>query len=348
MNTLIGLQYLRGFAASLVAVYHLIPKLLGPQTPEPFWLGVMAGGVDVFFVISGFIIWLTASRATVSPGEWWKSRLIRIVPMYWLALIVTLVLILVRGTPDAYPYPSEVIRAFLFIPVRSHITGGFEPYFTPGWSLNYEFLFYAVVALTLFLRRPLVRLAVIAVFFTALVACRKFINPEDAIQFRLTSPLYFEFLAGIAISLALPKLRQYRFMPVLGALAVVASVAFCLFISPRLYPNSARIVFFGVPAILLTAGVVMLEPLWKRWPVAALKLIGDASYSIYLSHSLFINLVFAALGSFVTAQPVIGSLVTMVAIYAGGIAVYHLIEKPLLNAMRSATGVGRLQQKASA
>ena len=84
MKKLAGVQYLRGFAAIAVLLYHV-----GEQYKVPFEIG--AARVDIFFVISGFILWSTTSRSTTSVSDYFWKRFTRVIPLYWIVLGVTFV-----------------------------------------------------------------------------------------------------------------------------------------------------------------------------------------------------------------------------------------------------------------
>ena len=92
----LSLQYLRGIAALLVVAFHAaeyLARASGRPAGFPFTAGV--SGVDVFFVISGFVItWSSAGRA-MSPADFLWRRAVRIVPLYWfLTFIVTSIALL--------------------------------------------------------------------------------------------------------------------------------------------------------------------------------------------------------------------------------------------------------------
>lgn len=326
----IGLQYLRGIAALSVVIYHFVEYVDPTPADQLYWKALLAAGVDVFFVISGYIIWLTTLKPDLQPVDWLKSRAIRIVPLYWLALIVTLLV----GAVTAESYTlDETIRSFLFIPVNS-THGHFEPILKPGWTLNYEFEFYLLTAALLFLPRAGWRLAILVAIFGALSALRRHANVDDAIQFRLTSPMPFEFVAGIVISIVTRHIRTWRTKPLLGAASLLGAALFVVVISPRLHPNGPRVVYFGIPAALLVFGLVCLEDLIRRHVVRPLKFLGDSSYSLYLSHMLTVKPLLVALGIIGIAAPgfvfVAAVLFTTV---AGGL-IYVTVERPLLLGLR--------------
>ncbi|WP_046111833.1 acyltransferase family protein [Aquincola tertiaricarbonis] len=335
MNELIGVQYLRGIAALAVVYFHVLPRVLGKASEDTFAVGILSAGVDVFFVLSGFIIWLTTQRPGVTPGAWWRARLIRVVPLYWFALLATLAFRLATGTGHI-PGFVEGLKAFLFIPVAHSKDGQFYPFLIPGWTLNYEFFFYVVVACTLFLRTSAQRLIALVLVFGTLIAFRKFADTTSAIQFRMTSPLFLEFLAGIAVAIVHKRFStnaRVRFVIGLGSLA--AAIAFASMISPRLFDAGPRTVYFGVPAALLVLGVICLEEQIRRLPVRPLKLLGDASYSLYLIHPLVIWPAEVLVQRTVGQSAIAELVVVPAACIAVAILTFKFVEQPMLASMRA-------------
>jgi exopolysaccharide production protein ExoZ len=286
INEYVGVQYLRGFAAMSVVLYHALPSFF-PVSAS--WAGreVLAGGVDIFFVISGFIIHESISKAERRPWEWWRGRLVRIVPMYWFILALALVLEAATGQP-LRPI-EEVLAAFLFIPHVNSVSGDFTPYFSAGWTLNFEFLFYAIVAFSLLLPKRL-RIAMVVGVISSMVLLRVAANPASAIQVRWTSPLMLEFLGGGLISLVLQQRKSLGTHHSIALSAILLSVVSAFVLIPRLAPHGPRFIYFGLPAVFLVLGVVLYERTLSARRVNVLKVIGDSSYSLYLIHPLFLAL----------------------------------------------------------
>jgi exopolysaccharide production protein ExoZ len=126
---LFGIQIMRGNAASLVVLHHSLEESLASPIPpqSPDWLTTVgASGVDIFFVISGFIILHTSfpsDKPSLSPMEFVKRRLSRIYPFYWFCLIVTLSLWSAGLYRKLDPTLWTVVRAFLLLPTDYPIIG---------------------------------------------------------------------------------------------------------------------------------------------------------------------------------------------------------------------------------
>jgi len=310
---------LRGYASLGVAFFHLFPMyILGVDNP----IGPLAAGVDVFFVISGFIMWHISRERDASPQEFLLSRLIRIAPPYWVATLILAACATLKPNlfPLDHPTVGHVLASIGFIPHGEGIED--RPLLTQGWTLNFEMFFYVVFAGTLLLKRKL-RLAAISLAFGLLVLIGLFIskkNPATGVYF---SPLLLEFLAGIYIAVAVerrilvPKLLAYAAIPI--------SVVF-IFLSVGELGH--RAIYWGLPAALIVWSMVSLEVRDPFPDVPVLMLFGAASYSIYVTHFLagsFYQIIAAVAG-----LPVHGPVAYMLGlttVIAAGIAFHLLIEK---------------------
>jgi exopolysaccharide production protein ExoZ len=334
MRTFVSIQYLRGLAALSVLLYHTRLEVAPPGPSEPFHLYGFAFGVDIFFVVSGFIMWTTTQGARQSPLGFLRLRIVRIVPLYWLALALYLAVLWLQAGdgPDQLPRPDEVVKAYLFIPYIDSLTGLNSPYYTLGWTLNYEMFFYLVFAGALVRASNTLRFTAVAAILAGLVLLRLVVGADDPILFRITSPLLLEFLAGMAIAAALR--RGFALPAPAALLALALAFAFMVLLSSGHIDRWPRAVYFGVPATLIVLGAVSLEDRLARWPVPPLLLLGDASYSLYLSHGIVLKLVFAGLASSVLSHPLAAFLGVLALELALGVACYRRIELPMLRRLR--------------
>lgn len=97
----------------------------------------LAGGVDIFFVISGFVMVMSTESRVITAAEFLRARLARIVPLYWAALSLTLVLIAVGVIERPMPLSDELVKPYAFIFYQDAVTGTALPFLVPGWPLNY-------------------------------------------------------------------------------------------------------------------------------------------------------------------------------------------------------------------
>ena len=165
-SSFLTVQALRAIAALLVVVYHVFDMWalrMDPSAPGTGWVNG-AAGVDIFFVISGFVMVVSSRRLATQPRAWRtfiQHRIVRIVPLYWLLTTAKLLLVffladLALRSNLEFDY---VARSYLFLPVVDG-AGHFRPLLPVGWTLTYEFVFYLLFALALALRVDVLRVLV--------------------------------------------------------------------------------------------------------------------------------------------------------------------------------------------
>ncbi|HVA13795.1 MAG TPA: acyltransferase [Stellaceae bacterium] len=319
---LLSIQYMRAIAAVAVLVFHAADRA-GTS------FGVGAAGVDIFFVISGFIMWVITARDPLRPAQFLARRAARIVPLYWLVTLA------VAGTalalpplfPNLRPTLGHVGKSLLFYP-HADPSGLIAPLIVPGWTLNYEVFFYAVFAISLSMAVRIRAFALTAVlgFF---VLSGHWAPSSDPAWSTYTSPLLLEFLSGVWLGKAWTDGLLPR--PIVGFSSLAVGVASMVVVTAAgIDIEPVRLLAWGVPAFLIVAGAVSLD--WRGlvpdWPI--LKFLGDASYSIYLVHGLAISFcarVLAMIG--MSAAPVI-LLVSVIGGLAVGSGCYQFVERPLM------------------
>lgn len=316
MNKLYGIQYLRAVAALAVVIFHAAER-----TDGHFVIG--AAGVDVFFVVSGFIMWVLAETRQPSPRVFLRERAERIVPLYWIATAVMVAGGLAGLFPNMKLTTFHIFASFAFIPHVSPSDGGTWPVLVQGWTLNYEMFFYVLFSAVLFLPAAK-RFLVLALVFGALVCLGLALQPDGAVLRTYTNPLMAEFLIGAAIG----KLWLANRLPpsALGFPLIVASIAGFALVGFGHLP-------FGPAALgplsgMLLVGVLVLERASRVPHIQPLTYLGDASYSIYLWHTLAISVVVKT--SEALGLP--GLSVFLLSIVAGtiaGLVCHELLEKPV-------------------
>jgi len=286
MPILRSIQYLRAFAALSVVLFHSLQ-----WARIDFDIG--AAGVDVFFVISGFVMWRSTEDHDLKPLEFLRRRAIRIVPLYWAATLV-----LAGGAalwparfPEIDPQPWHVLQSLAFLQHRNPAGQPF-PVLAPGWTLNYEAAFYCLFAACLLLPRAHRLLGVS--FGLVVTALYGFAHPPAYEM--LANPLMLEFLAGVLLAKASSRgLLPGREMG--WGLLAAALCWYGLLMATRTEWDLWRPLFWGLPALLLVAGLVSLETSGGLPEIRPLTALGDASYSLYLLHPLVIGAVAVSLGT---------------------------------------------------
>lgn len=327
MREILSIQYLRATAATMVVVYHVLNWMASAEAQSDFAVAVWASGVDVFFVVSGFVMWTTTVGRSIGPGAFWRARIVRIVPLYWLALAVYWVVLAAHGGLTDAPGLSAVVKSATFVPYLRPDTTFVAPFLTSGWTLTHEMIFYALFGAALTVADPRVRVAVIAAAIAGLVAGRFVLGGDDPIVFRLTSPLALEFLAGVGLAIVRERFAAHRAAPILGGLAIVAAIAFVATVT-RAHPvDWPRVLVFGVPAAAIVLAALAFEERLRQVPLDWLKRLGDASYSLYLVNEIFQEIAGPATADLTTVPRAIilfgGSILT-------GLLVHRFVERPIV------------------
>lgn len=336
---LYNLHLLRVIAALAVVFFHTTNEA-GLDLP----LRVGSRGVDIFFVISGFII---SHIERQSPRAFLSRRLIRVCPFYWAATLVVFVLasVLPQYFRSTEVGVTHLIASLLFIP---HDAGsGVFPTMILGWSLNFELFFYGVFTLSLALSRSAAhRVAGALVTAGALVGMSMHggaggESPLGVVFATYTSPIVLEFVFGILVFEAfrwITRLAPGRRLLVPSLLVFVLSLAALFFIEYRGGFGLHRAVGAGVPSFFIVLSALCLETEGRlRVENRAVFWAGEASYILYLIHpyviypSIRILLGGRQLSGFGTVA-VVGTLLTA----SVGVAVtLHLyFERPLMTYLR--------------
>jgi exopolysaccharide production protein ExoZ len=342
-----NLQVVRGLAAMLVVLAHANVEAVeyGVWDKQYFYFG--GSGVDIFFAVSGFIMVLTTHHIWGARQEWWrgffKRRLTRIVPMYWLITSVKLAIVLLVPSVALHSSsePWYVISSYLFIPSLNSVSGEIQPLLTVGWTLNYEMLFYTIFAAGIALTARPMRLIFPALIAASVIGLWR--NNAWAAPATLFDPILLEFLLGACVALA--TLNGLRLPPWSALIVLVLMLAALPLLSAidgevgRLTGNLWRVILLGVPGALVVFAAVSLEGSWWTARAGSLAvLVGGASYAIYLTHQFVTPVfgrVFLKLG--LVGPVAAASLIVTACISAAvvGILVYWYVETPMLALFRS-------------
>lgn len=327
-ETLYSVQYLRAAAAMAVVLYHIsaLSQVTWGLDPERID-HVGAAGVDLFFVISGFVMAMIVARPGEFDGrEFWIRRIARVVPAYW--VITFLVFALAWFMPSLFNSTTAdlyTLLASLSFVALDHGDGSTAPLLVVGWTLNYEVFFYAIVALTagLFGDRKLIGTSAV---LASLVGLGQVFKPADLTLAFYTDPILLEFVFGIAVYRSWPRTGQAA--PSLARLAIFVIGALLLIAQWERPVGDLRMLFWGVPsAAVLYGGLGVLT---FRSPLLAR--LGDWSYALYLTHvfvvTLYIKHVISAVTTVELSWPVHYLIMTIFTVL--GAAAYHMIiEAPL-------------------
>ncbi len=276
-----SVQYLRALAAILVVYQHSTEQIPGLRTPVPT---IGMAGVDLFFVISGFIMITITYSQPVGAGEFTLRRIARIVPIYWFYTTLTAAAILLAPMffRDSQFTVSHYILSLLFVPHRNPGDLSLSPLLKLGWTLNYEMFFYLVFSSTL-LVAPRLRIPGLIAIFIALVATGWLIKPRAPILAVYTNSIVLEFVFGTLVGYAFATGRLFRIGHKM-AWALIASGLVAGFMLSPYFGIVDRVIIYGLPAALVLSGCAALEAMGGVCEHPLLRLVGDSSYSIYLAH----------------------------------------------------------------
>jgi exopolysaccharide production protein ExoZ len=323
---LVQLQYLRAAAALMVVYFHSVLQLdkVNPAVQAtPFVYGET--GVDIFFVLSGFVMWLTTSGRQTTPIDFARKRIRRIVPLYWLATLFSAVVALVAPSvlkSTVFDLP-HLFASLVFLPwVNPADPTTTTPVVVPGWTLNYEMFFYFVFALLLPIRETYRLPAMLATFVAILALCH--LLPETTATAFYGEPIILEFVAGAVLGwLYLQKvLLPQRWARVL----LVTGFAF-LFINEYLVQPEGRFYAWGIPAIFIVYSAISID--FSKLPVIGwLNYLGDASYEIYITHAFtlaFLRTVTSHIPIGLLQQPVIFVILCLVLSSIVGSVIHEIL-----------------------
>ncbi len=334
------IQLLRGIACILVALMHVTVTF--SQTYHLPFLGNIfkfgGAGVDIFFVLSGFIITYSnkqyITKAT-SIGKFFKKRMIRIFPIYW--IIISLLLVFQLLLPSFYRTyfqltAANIFNTYFLLPNHDMING-------VSWSLTNEMFFYILFMLALLIPSKKFILLLLFVYLAFLIVLPAIpittTNINNGFTQLLIFPMNIEFLLGVLVVFLLEKFPQkwcFLFL-VTGVGCFIFSAAFYTEILQFLTGGYRRAIMFGFPSFLIILSLVKYE-LTANIKVHNLFLkIGDASYSIYLFHLPVV----VAFFKIMVKLPVTNQLLLVLlnggllcAICFAGILIYKKIESPLI------------------
>jgi peptidoglycan/LPS O-acetylase OafA/YrhL len=341
---------LRAVAALAVVAGHATDYLVEQNGRVPRTLGWVHGpaGVDVFFVISGFVMMISSGRLLASPHParlFLERRLIRIAPLYWLLTAVRL--LMVHRAPKlfvhAVPPTWNVVASFLFLPSRAP-SGLIRPVIPVGWTLSFEMAFYLIFAAGLLVGRKVLWVVTPAIVALALLGCVR----SDAwpVWTALADPIVLEFLAGCWLAWLL--LRGVTLAGWAAGLAVAAGVAGLVLTVPGPHPLD-RAATWGAFAVLVVGGALALEDRLRPWLPGWMLALGDASYSIYLVQMFVFPPLHWLLARVwpgrVHVHPVEQGMVLMglslVGSAALGLVTHRLVERPMTERLRRAARVSK-------
>lgn len=311
-----NIQALRAFAALNVVFYHIIGASITYNiSASGFHILKEWGqnGVDIFFVISGFIMVFVQEKNRKSSFEFIKNRVERIVPVYWLLTLAFLSLAFI--IPSAFNSlnisSSKIINSFLFI---EDWMSKEMPILYVGWTLEYEMLFYIIFALSLFIKNKILSYSTMGIALVVL----PLVTSLDLI--------ILEFAFGMLCAFVF-----LRFKPKNGLL--IAGLGFLLLCSSILFDYEVhRSVKWGIPSFFIVLGLLSIKQTKNKISIY----LGNASYSIYLIQVFTIPLFYKISSRYLTFLD--GHIIAVLALIFSaviGCLFYQIVEVRVTNFIKT-------------
>ena len=309
-----NLQILRAFAALNVVCFHIFETASSYHYNTEYltvFKGWGANGVDLFFVISGFVMLYTQLERKRSMTTFFKARIIRIIPLYW--LLTSIIIFIYLIAPSAFR-KTEItldwaLSSYTFLTgMLSHT----NPILYVGWTLEWEILFYAIFGLSLNFKKWN---QAICFIFTCIILLALF-----ASNYRI-----LEFLGGILVAIAY---KRFSISHYLGSFIFGVGL-FLLFLSlSPMVCDAIRltVLLWGVPSVFIVYGLVTAKQINSRVG----ELLGHASYSIYLTQVLAIPIFYKLISKLeLSISNDILAICCLVITVSGGVIMYFTVEKPM-------------------
>ncbi|EMC9754640.1 acyltransferase [Enterobacter cloacae] len=326
-----SIQYLRAIAALMVVMHHTVraTTVFDPFLPDYVLSAIkhnFSFGVDIFFVISGFVIYLSYLKKPKSAYNFAMDRIARIAPAYWVYSAIFAVILIYF--PWSHPASSfdvvHFIKSLAFIPSQNPSPyGGISPILTVGWTLNFEMFFYACFFVAIIIKRE--EIVLLASFMMMI----SFFLPYSAgINTFYSSPRVFEFILGMLFAAYYFKNNEKVNIPVYLS-APLFLTAFLAAVSSK-----ADDFYVWIPAAFTIVAISISAE--KHMPkIKPLLAIGDGSYSLYLSHKIFICLAVIVSRTY-GYDPLWSVTVAVVSCIALSCLSYRIIELQCSKAFKSA------------
>ncbi|MFT3696601.1 MAG: acyltransferase [Kofleriaceae bacterium] len=326
---LYNLHVLRVIAALGVVYYH-ITSSAGLNLRA----NLGSRGVDVFFVISGFIIAFIGSK---KPQQFFLRRAIRVVPFYWAATLFVFAIALAKPNlmNTTHPDFKQLAASLAFIP-RLPPGGEQFPTLVLGWSLNFEMFFYVWFALALKLGPSKNAPIICSAFIIAFTAIVHLLGVDNAILTFWARPIVLEFVFGIAVFylFSWDALKPPKWLLILLCVASFGMICY----GELVYFDWYRAIVAGIPSFVLVLSALLLEKHYKvTTQNKTMFLLGEASYIIYLIHPYIIYAVLRLvvgkrdLGDYAVV-PLIAALLALVSVLS--VLIHLYFEKPVMGFLR--------------
>ncbi len=331
-----NIQALRAIAALFVVfdhtitqfnIYYSIPGFFGNVLKNIEGIGTV--GVYIFFIVSGYIMSFTTFNKKWDKKESWiflKKRVLRIYPTYWVWLTILLVVWYLGFALKQHDYSMlKIVSSYLLLPYSDDIPSKINPVLGQGWTLIFEMFYYLFFTAMIFFNiKKSYAIIVSFIFFTLVIVLgTTSFSPFSSLNFFMSSKLFYFFIAGMIIYKLegeILKFQKFNFFAIF--LFLICTVSLCLIVlsNPGLFYSKGLMVILGLSFFLLV--------FIKGSGLKRLKILGDASYSLYLSHSFIVMAYGVICKKFSFSMPVlfVFGVMTIIISLLVGVVSYYLVE----------------------
>lgn len=327
---LYSVQFLRGIAALMVVMEHTAFKGSQYNIESLSWFHVGFTGVDLFFIISGFIMCYTTHNKNISFNKFLVNRFERILPLYWILTILALsVYLIAPHLINSSGGKTGIIESFFLIP------NGNKFLIQNGWTLSYEFYYYFIFSLFLIITSTkILRYFSISLTLILLVILGYFTKPLSPLFNFLTNTLLIEFSYGIVAFLLFKKIN-IKFSLLLIIIGLLGITHLNISNNDDIYNN--RAFYAGLPMFLIFIGLINLEFIFKKSKNMVFRFfesLGNSSYSLYLIHPFALSPTAIILNKLNITNNYIFTISLITTSLLAGYATYSIIEKNITNFFR--------------
>lgn len=345
-----SLQICRGLAAIIVLLCHA--NIIIDKTLFSGFFVVAWHGVDFFFVLSGFIVYYTNSKSfgkTNDFGIYLKKRLIRIFPIYWVYSIPVILLHLLIISFTGLKLVSwfdfnvfNVTKSLLLYP--ADFLGNKMPIIPVAWTLSSELLFYIVFGICILIpRHYLIYITVLWLIGIGLTSLKIIDTSGNYFLVTLLAAKNLEFILGCVLAEIILRGKIINNFSVAVGVVLIGIVLLLLsWINEWLrldYLVKVDVIKFGIPYAIIIYGLISIEFSRKiKTTKNVFVYLGNASYSIYLTHYIIITLLFAIVKKLTDINYIIFTIAVILSVIFGCLC-YSFIEKPLLKFLNNRAGL---------
>jgi len=327
-STLNNIQMLRGIASLLVVFHHLLPHYLAMGGDLKLIIYISDWGflgVDIFFIISGFIMAYTTfnkPRNLNSAKIFFKHRLFRIYLAYWVFFVIAISILYITN-----PLKLEslnIVKSFFLLDVDMY-----KLVLPISWSLSYELYFYFLFLATFLFSVERLNI-IIPIFFITILSLVLLSNYTNILENSFFySHFILEFFAGVLLYIYKDRVIKIWLLPII---ILISIISYYYGVEYELKNGLYRVLSFGTGALTLVWTFLILEEFKIYQANKYFVLLGDASYTIYLSHLVLISLFyFSGLRHLFIFSPILGWFFIISIIISLSILYYIKVEKPIYN-----------------